>query len=135
MMSAGYDGTHLAILAGECEPFNQFSLQALTDKVMAELMFDYSDKARAIENYVSSRIASAFRGEVGTTAVLLELRDLHLEIGDDSPLEDYFLLACAKEDLDASGMQWYWNGATTDNIDGIIEVYFTSWMSTHCGGT
>ena len=44
MPMAGFDTEHLTILAGESEPFNQFQMQELADKVLAELQLDYSDK-------------------------------------------------------------------------------------------
>lgn len=53
MLIAGYDSEHLTILAGESEPFNQFQIQELADKVLAELQLDYSNKDQTIKNYAN----------------------------------------------------------------------------------
>jgi hypothetical protein len=37
MLQAGHDTLHLAILAGEAEPFNQFEMTAIVDKALAGL--------------------------------------------------------------------------------------------------
>jgi hypothetical protein len=74
MLIAGFDTEHLTILAGESEPFNQFQMQELAEKVLVELQLDYSDNS---EN------------------------------------------------------QWYWDGATRENIEKIITDYFTAWK-TNC---
>ena len=40
MLFAGFETEHLIILAGETEPYNQFKLQELTNKVLSELQLD-----------------------------------------------------------------------------------------------
>jgi len=48
LLMAGYNTEHLTILAGESEPFNQFQMQELANKVLEELQLDYSDKEQTI---------------------------------------------------------------------------------------
>jgi hypothetical protein len=52
MMEAGFESKHPNILAGMTQPFNQFELHDLTDKVLFELNLDYSNKYATIRNYV-----------------------------------------------------------------------------------
>jgi hypothetical protein len=40
------------------------------------------------------------------------------------------LLYYAKEDLNDSPDQWYWTGATQENIDGIIRGQFQVYIET-----
>jgi hypothetical protein len=59
MLIAGFDTEHLTILAGESEPFNQFQMQELAEKVLVELQLDYSDKDQTIKNYACYLIITA----------------------------------------------------------------------------
>jgi hypothetical protein len=52
MMEAGYESDNLYILAGISKPYNQFELQELTYKVIADLYLETSDKSLTIRNYV-----------------------------------------------------------------------------------
>jgi len=44
MISAGFETESLLMLAGEVEPFNQFEMQRLTDKVFDELGLVYDNR-------------------------------------------------------------------------------------------
>ena len=129
MLMAGYDTEHLAILAGESEPFNQFEMQELTDKVLAELQLDYSDKDLTIKNYVCYLIDKSLDGELDNFKVLDILKDICIELDYEIYLYDFYSLYFAKEDLSHSENQWYWDGATRENIDRIITDYFRTWKT------
>lgn len=136
MLLAGYDTEHLVILAGEREPFNSFQMQVLTDKVLAELHLNYSDKHQVIKNYVCYLIGKSLDGELENFRVLSILKGLCIEIGYQDPLYDYlydfYSLYFAKEDLLHAEYQYYWGEATKENIDEIITNYFIQWKATEC---
>ena len=46
MMTVGFDTEHLAILAGENEPFNQFQMQDLTNKFLTNCIWTILTKTR-----------------------------------------------------------------------------------------
>ena len=134
MLSAGYETEHLVILAGEHEPFNQFYMQELVDSVLTELGLDYSDKDQTIKNYACYLIDRSIAGEMDTFQVLATLKDIYFEVGYERYLRDFHDLYYAKDDLSDSANQWYWDGATRDNIDTIINDYFRNWRA-NCGRT
>lgn len=131
MLMTGFDTEHLTILAGESEPFNQFQMQELTNKVLAELQLDYSDKDQTIKNYACYLIDKSLCGELDNFKVLLILKNICIKLDYEKYLYDFYLLYFAKDDLLYSDNQWYWKGATRENIDKIIVDYFTTWK-TNC---
>ena len=131
MLIAGFDTVDLAILAGENEPYNQFQLQSLTNKILDELHLDYSDKGKTIKNYVCYLIDKALNNEIDTFKVLGILRDICIELDYEKYLYDFYSLYYAKEDLLESDNQWYWEGADKNNIDSIIIDSFNKWKDNY----
>ncbi|OIN57034.1 hypothetical protein [Arsenicibacter rosenii] len=131
MLMAGFDTENLAILAGEFEPYNQFQLQDLTSKILDELRLDYSDKNQTIKKYACYLIDKSLEGELDNAKVLDKLKDICIELDYEKYLYDFYLLYFAKDDLSYSENQWYWDGATRENIDEIITDYFKNWK-TNC---
>jgi hypothetical protein len=131
MLLAGYDTEHLTILAGESEPFNQFQMQELADKVLTELQLDYSDKGQTIKNYACYLIDKSLNGELDNFKVLDILKDICIELDYEKYLFDFYLLYNAKDDLCYSENIYHWDGATRENIDKIITDYFRTWK-TNC---
>jgi hypothetical protein len=131
MLMAGFDTENLAILAGEFEPYYQFQLQDLTTKVLNELQLDYSDKEQTIKNYACYLIDKSLDGELDNFKVLDILKDICIELDYERYLYDFYLLYFTKDDLYYSENQWYWDGATRENIEKIITDYFISWK-TNC---
>ena len=129
MLMAGFENDNLMILAGEFEPYNQFQLQDLTTKVFKELNLDFSDKDLLIKNYACYLIDKFFIGELDNFKVLFELKDICIELDHEKYLYGFYSLYFAKEDLFDSENQWYWEGATRENIEKIIEEYFLNWKS------
>ncbi|MBL8001037.1 MAG: hypothetical protein JNL05_03660 [Flavobacteriales bacterium] len=132
MLTAGFETENLVILAGESGPFNQFRMQELVDRALAELGLDYSDKDQIIKNYACYLIDRSLDGELNSIEVLATLKDIYFEMGYVRYLRDFHDLYYAKDDLSDAGHQWYWNGATRDNIDTVIADYFRNWQAT-CG--
>lgn len=127
MLVAGFDTENLAILAGEFEPYNQFQLQDLTTKVLNELQLDFSDKDQTIKNYACYLIDKSLNNEHDSFKVLDILKDICIELDYEKYLYDFYSLYFAKDDLSYSENQWYWEGATRENIDKIIRDYFITW--------
>ena len=51
MLVAGFENENLAILAGELEPYNQFELAGLMDKIFEDLDLKYEDAELTYKNY------------------------------------------------------------------------------------
>jgi hypothetical protein len=129
MLMAGYESENLTILAGESEPFNQFQMQELANKVLGELQLDFSNKEQIIKSYACYLINKSLTGEIDNFKVLSILKDVCIELDYEKYLYDFYSLYFAKDDLSYSENQWYWNGATRENIDQIITDYFLRWKS------
>ena len=88
MMEAGYEADSLYQLAGTIKPYNQFELQVLTTQVLKDLQLDYSDKRKALRNYVHFLITSNIDKPENYFKVLREFRDIYYELDMDSELQD-----------------------------------------------
>src|ERR1700761_1424374 len=80
MLMAGFETENLIILAGELEPYNQFELISLTNKILDELNIDISDQDKIIKNYTCYLINKALTGEMQIIYVLNKLKDLCIEL-------------------------------------------------------
>jgi hypothetical protein len=124
MIEAGYEADSLYQLAGTLKPYNQFELQVLTTQVLDDLQLDYSDKRKALKNYVYYLITSNVDKPENYYKVLREFRDIYYELDMDSEYQDLALLYWAKDDLLYADYQHYWDGANRENIDTIIKNKF-----------
>jgi len=132
MLSAGFETENLLILAGELEPYNQFELQNLTDKVFNELNLTWENRELVYKNYACYLVGEALDGKSKVANVLSILKDIYIELDYETSLEDFAMLYYANDDLSYSENQWYWEGATRENIDEIIKNYFVEWKANRC---
>ena len=129
MLQSGHDTEHLRILAGEHAPFEQFYLQDLTGKVLAELSLDHSDVERTVKKYTLYLLDRSLQGDLDTFKVLTTLKDLYYELGHAEYLGSFYLLYFATYDLTNWGEQRYWEGATRENIAEVTKDHFIQWRS------
>ncbi len=87
-------------------------MQELSDKVLAELQIDYSDKDQTIKNYACYFIDKSLDGELDNFKVLDILKGICIELDYEKYLYDFYSLYFAKDDLSYSENQWYWDGVT-----------------------
>ena len=127
MLMANFETEGLIILAGELEPFNQFEMQRLTDRIFDELNIKLEDKDQIIKNYACYLINKSLMTEMQPFNTLEILKDICIELDYESYLYDFYSLYYAKDDLNYSENQWYWPYANRDNIDSIINEYFINW--------
>ncbi|MGE3174534.1 MAG: hypothetical protein AB7O97_18025 [Planctomycetota bacterium] len=128
MLTDGHDTPGLRVLAGESPPFQPFAMEALVDRVLAELGLALHPTPRAAARALATaRIAQAVAGRSLRSEVLAELAQLHTDLGYDTDLGDFYLLHHARTDLLEGHMQWYWD-ADRDTIDAIVEERFRAWL-------
>ena len=132
MLVAGFESENLVTLAGEVEPYNQFELQRLTDKVFTELNLTYDNRELVYKNYVCYLVTKALDNEMKAANVLDILKDICIKEEYEPLLMDFYMLYYAYDDLKYSENQWYWDGATRENIDKITKDYFMEWKA-KCG--
>lgn len=124
MLVAGFDTEDLVILAGMQDPLNYFEMAILTDRVLSQLSLEYTNRNVVIRNYAAYLAKLGLTGERKPFSVLDELKDIHIELGLDSPLAYFYELYYAKEDLQYSEDQRYIEGVDRSNIDQTITDYF-----------
>jgi len=128
MLLTGFETENLIILAGEIEPYNQFELRRLTDNIFDELNLTWEDEEQVYKNYASYLIKAALDGKIQIINVLDILKDVYIGMNYNPPYSDFYSLYYAYDDLKYSENQWYWPGATRENIDEIIKEYFVKWI-------
>lgn len=128
MLQAGYDTLHLAILAGETVPFNQFEMISILDKALAELGHDWSDREAVVRDCAIELLQKMLACQITSGDALRELADMCIEMDYPPDLYDFYLLYFAQDDLRTSEVQWYWPDATRDNIEETIRQYATRWL-------
>ena len=131
MLCAGFETESLLMLAGETAPYNQFELQPLTDKVFNELNLTWNDSEQVYRNYIGYLITMTLDGKMKPLNVLEIIKDLYIEDDYEPLLRDFYMLYYAYDDLTYSEQQWYWNGATRENIDDVTSKYFKEWLEKH----
>jgi hypothetical protein len=129
MMEAGYESQNLHMLAGQTKPYNQFELQDLTSKVLQDLNLDYSNEESVTKNYVYYLISNSVNHPETYTKTLREIKDIYEGFDLHPEYQDFCFLLYAKDDLAVDTVQWYWEGATRENIDQIIKERFEKWMN------
>ena len=128
MMEAGYESENLYILAGIIKPYNQFELQELTDRVLADLDLTTNDKSLTIRNYVYYILSKTINEPNKYLETLKEVKDICIGLEMEKEYMDFYLLYFAKDDLNESENQWYWDGADRNNIDEIIREKFQEYI-------
>lgn len=129
MLQTGHDSLHLAILAGEMEPFNQFEMVALVDKTLAELGYDWSDKETVFKDYVADLLQRMLAQQITSEDALTGLMELFIARGcSPDDLYEFYLLYFAQDDLRESEITWHWPDATRDNIDTIVRQHAAEWL-------
>jgi hypothetical protein len=128
MMQAGYESDNLYILAGITKPYNQFELQELTDKVIADLNLETRNKPLTIRNYVYYILSTTINEPSKYLSTLREVKDICIDLDMEKEYMDFYLLYFAKDDLNESENQWYWDGADRNNIDEIIRDKFQEYI-------
>lgn len=128
MIREGYESDNLYILAGISKPYQQFELQRLTDKVFVDLNLDYEDKLLMIRNYIYYLISTSLNEPSNYLSTLKEIKDICIALDMEQEYIDFYLLYFAKDDLNDSEVQWYWDGADRTNIDLIIRNIFQGYL-------
>jgi len=128
MMMVGFDTEYLVQLAGIDKPYNYFELSDLTDKVFKELKLDYTNRDKVVNNYVTYLCKEVLNSNRGLLKTLREIKDLCIALDYDNKIYGFYSLYFAKEDLNYSSVQWYWEGADKSNIDTICFDYLKKWI-------
>ena len=126
---AGHDTPSLRVLAGESAPFNQFEMGSLVDRVLDELQVPLpkteNDAVIVCATPLVKQLASR---DVGIASALSALAHLCIERDYLRDLYCFYSLHFAFDDLQVVEYQFYWDGATRENIDDIVTQEAKAWI-------
>jgi len=129
MLVAGHDGRYLAMLAGLSPPYNHFELADLRDRALAEVGAPELTDVEAVRAYVAELLQFALAGEADLIETLGEVKDMYIAYGYPRDIQDFYSLYFAYDALRDSVVQWYWNGATQENIIDLIRARARQFIS------
>ena len=121
MLEQGRGGRYLQMLASLAAPLNSFEVADLRDKALEEQEAPPLEAKDAVLVYARERLSSALSGDEDFLDVLADLKDLCIADGYNRALYDFYKLFFAYSDLQSSTVQWYWPGATRENIEQIVR--------------
>lgn len=124
-------GTYLSRLAGMLPPHNHFELAFLRDQTLLEQGIAEQDRPATLRVFAIERLRLALAGEMNLIAALKVVSDLYTAEEGMRDLLDFFLLYWAYSDLCVSDVQWYWDGATRENIHAIILTRAKEFLREH----
>jgi hypothetical protein len=129
MLEAGFETEHLVVMAGIGNSENFFYVQDLATKVFAELSLNWASQEKIANDYALHLVEDALAGNRPHSTVVTELKDVYNDFGRPSHLSPFYLLYWTVEDLKTDDVQWYWEGATRENIQAIMRDYFREWAT------
>jgi hypothetical protein len=121
MLENNYDSKSLRILAGLAPPLNHFELAELRDRALAEIDPPELQIDDPVVAYLGELAKSALEGRRSLRDVFAEITDLAIELGYPRELQPFYNLHFAAEDLQHRDFQYYWKGATRENIVSIMR--------------
>ncbi len=121
MLEEGRDGHNLTMLAGMLPPYNHFEMAALRDRTLCELGIADLDAELAVRTFAVERLRLALEGDFNLMEAVREIKDLCIANNYQKDVYDFYLLFFAYVDLEFREMQYYWPGATRENIESIFR--------------
>ena len=131
MLGQGRDTHHVLRLAGMIPPHNHFEIAELRDKALRELEIPDISVTEAITKFTVELLQAALCGETDMVAALAEVKELCIANDYQGDIMEFYHLYFALTDLQYSDVQWYWPGATAENISAIIRERATAFVESH----
>ena len=129
MLEEGRDGHYLTRLAGMLPPYNHFEVADLRDRTLREQRIPDLDDTAAVRTFAAEALRLALAGDVALISAVEAVKDLYIAQDYLKELYDFYLLYWASSDLRDSEVQWYWPGATRQNIESIIRQRTVKFVS------
>lgn len=128
LLEQGHDGMALCVLACMHPPHNHFELAELRDTALADLKLAEIQPPQALNLYAVEIMKSALSDKIDSLRALQALRDIYCEDDCQQNLHDFYLLYHAYTDLQEYEEQYYWDDATSENIDSLVKQHFESFI-------
>ncbi|EKV03790.1 hypothetical protein Lepto7375DRAFT_6104 [Leptolyngbya sp. PCC 7375] len=127
-LCAGQDSPSLRILAGLTPPFYSFEVRDYATKALKELGIEIPTDEKAITAYAQMLITEILADPDCMQDRLVALCNLYIDEDYQDDIYDFYLLRWAFDDLQNSKVQFYWVGATHDNIQEIVITRCREWL-------
>lgn len=127
MVELVYETENLLILAGLIKPTNYFENVHYLQHAISELNLQVKTGDEGIISYSSyyvREIAQSIKIKVNLNA----LSNYVVAVDYHPSIYDFYSLYQAWNELTDLGEQWYWDGATTDNIEEIVRNTANQWL-------
>ena len=121
LLAAGSDSVPVAMLAGMTPPPNHFEVASRRDQALADLGVTDMWKGDAARAWAAEHLHRAWDGGADRRIALRTVSALCVSLDYQADLHDFYLLACAWDDLDEGGQSPHWPGATADTIEDPVE--------------
>ena len=121
LLESGHDTDYVARLAGMLPPHNHFEIADMRDRVLQELGQLDVPPSEAIRQYAVDILKSALNGESELLDAIARVKNVCGDYGCEPDVYDFYLLYFAHCDLQETDVQFYWPGATRENIVAIIR--------------
>jgi hypothetical protein len=132
MLEEGRDSRSLRILAGETGPFSSFELLPLVDRAFDELgIAQHPDATAAGIALARVRARQMLDRRLSQEDGLAELARLHEELDARCPLDDFYLLYHALDDLRYGESQCYWPEGDHGTMAEVIDSECRRWLEEH----
>lgn len=121
LLEQGRESKSVRVLAGMTPPLNHFEIADLRERVLFETQPPELQIEDPITEFVREIIQAALKSDLALHTAFALITDLAIELGYPSELQPFYNLFNAWDDLQYRAEQWYWNGATRENIDSLMR--------------
>lgn len=128
-LCAGEDSPSLRILAGLTPPLDSLEVRKYATQALKELGINISTGNDAIASCARVLIEEILIAPDCMEDRLSILREVYICEDYRKDLNDFYLLYWAFDDLQVGEVQYYWDGATRDNIHEIVLNRCREWIN------
>jgi hypothetical protein len=121
MLERGQESHYLLRLAAMTPPYNHFEIADLRDRTLCDLGIAEMGPSEAVLSYARELLRTALADRENIADAIAEVAQLCITSNYQNELFDFYLMHDAYEDLQTQGVQWYWEGATTENINALMR--------------
>ena len=101
-------------------PYNHFEIADLRDKALQEMGVQEISTTEAVTIYASDILNSALNRQSKIIDAVAQVSQLCIAHDYQKNIFDFYLLDNAYDELQGQGVQWYWDGATAENITSLM---------------
>ncbi|MEM7794349.1 MAG: hypothetical protein AAGE59_38020 [Cyanobacteria bacterium P01_F01_bin.86] len=127
-LCAGEDSPSLRILAGLTPPLYSLEVREYATRALKELGIKIPTGKDAISTCARVLMEEILANPDDMQDRLSILSELCIDTNYRKDIYDFYLLHWAFDDLQASEVQFYWDGANRDNIQEIVITRCREWL-------